>query len=180
MVRWLRNETATRVWEPEHGPWSYTASDYWCNEAQLRFEDSDDYDELQRWVEREGLGELLDADDEAAEGKYVEKYGELEGKYYPQPNTPDWYRCYGACHWLCLFECAVGRLVLPELAWRVFSGSAHSTAIGLDSVRGVIFDFLWGRDHTPTEILRACSFHGRRGRTLEEELRWCERVLVAA
>ena len=71
---------------------------------------------------------------------------DLMEDFFPQPSTPDWYRCRGACHWLASWNCAIGTLLYPDMLWHVVAARNHSTAIGLDDSKALCVDILWGKD----------------------------------
>ena len=138
-----------RVWEPDMGPWSFSRTDGWCMDAQAKFEESGQNEEWHKWCKTQGCPDYED-DPEACDEWYNtnqkawDKYNELEAPFYPQPRTPDWYRCWGACHWIAGWNCAIGELLFPDMDWGVVKADEHSTAIGSDSSGGMFMDILWG------------------------------------
>jgi hypothetical protein len=97
------------VWEPETGPWAFSCTDAWCMDAEAKFEASDQYTEWLEWCDANGYGKEVEDDEE-----FWDKYSELEAPFYPQPRTPDWYKCWGACHWLAAWNCAIGQLLFHD------------------------------------------------------------------
>jgi len=145
------------AWDPEDGPWSHSYCTFWLSNAQTKFQASDQYAEWLKWRDANGYSEEEEDYDEDKEcekywEKYWEKYDELQAQFYPKPRTPDWYRCTGACHHLAAWNCAIGELVFPDMAWGVVIAEKHSTAHGWTSSREVFVDILWGKDHTYAEI----------------------------
>ncbi len=145
-------------WLSVKAPWMY--SDEWDFRALDRFEDSDSHKEWLTWSEKQeptGLSEIqLEQwyDSDAAEAIW-KRYNELVEGFYPQPETPDWYRCYGANHFLAAFNCALGMRLAPHLDWKVVSGQEHTTAIGYEDRHSILcFDILLGHEYTTGEILK--------------------------
>ena len=64
-------------------------------------------------------------------------------------GTPDWYRCYGACHLLSAWCGAIGEALEPSLTWLVgYSPNyEHSAALGFvdpdDEYPQLVMDILW-------------------------------------
>jgi hypothetical protein len=146
-------------WDLVKAPWMYSEDDAWDYIAYQRFETSDAYKEWLRWSEEQEpkyLSELeLERwyDSEVAQFILV-RYKELMAEFYPQPETPDWYRCIGASDSLGAFNCALGLKVAPHLNWKVVAGQRHTTAIGYDEGQSVLcFDILWCRK-TAAEMMK--------------------------
>jgi len=137
------------VWCPEDAPWSYSRTTHWLAHADAAFRDSDQYAQLEEWADAEGC---FDEDPDEPGEEYLNKHDELWRQFLPQPRTPNWYRCWGACHRLAAWNCAIGELVFPDMAWGVILAEKHSTAHGWTSSREVFVDILWGMDHTYAEI----------------------------
>jgi hypothetical protein len=146
-------------------------------DAQAKFEKSGQDEEWRKWCKAQGCPDYEDepeAHDEwyDTNQKAWDKYSELEAPFYPQPNTPNWYRCWGVCHWIAVWNCAIGELLFPGMKWHVVKGLEHSTAIGLDRSGRVYMDILWGGDHTSTEIWDAV--HNGEWTSLMDEIEWLE------
>jgi hypothetical protein len=95
----------------------------------------------------------------------------------PKRDSPDWYKCVGACHWLRGFACALGREAYPRWEWWIVDGDNHSTAVGLSRGTVHVLDFnLW--DYWPRkcadQILDDADFYTSRLLTVEGEI--AERV----
>ena len=74
----------------------------------------------------------------------------------PHRDTPDWYRCWGACHSICAWCGAIGQLLFPDYEWLVLRGDQHSAAAGLIRIAGrqhvLLMDILWGAYRDPQNI----------------------------
>lgn len=163
MNAYLADSYGRSDWQPGEGPWVYTRSDYWVQRSQDLANDSPEwaaYAEANPWNE--------DDDDPDEQPEWFQVLDRIAGQFDPQPRTPNWYRCYGACHWLAGWNCAIGQLLMPERDWYVLSATKHSNAIGLGPEDIVIMDILWGHDHTPAQVWKAVG----RGTcaTLEDEI----------
>ena len=140
-------------WEPEAGPWCHGEFlTGWIDIADDRFNKSGRMEELNQWCAGRGCPSW-EVDPEAHElwhethGQEVsDKHSDLMDEFLPQPSTPDWYRCRGACHWLASWNCAIGTLLYPDMLWHVVAARNHSTAIGLDDSKALCVDILWGKD----------------------------------
>ena len=128
-----------KTWDPVLGPYSYSRTDYWFNRSTDALNESQEYADLP-WHEEEEEDE-----DEDYSEEFYAKAWQIEKQFYPQPNTPDWYRCLGACHCPAPWNATLGSCVFPELQWHVISDENHSTAIG-QGQRTVIFDILWNAE----------------------------------
>ena len=174
MTSWC--DEGGKVWEPDRGPWAFSRGDGWYMDAQAKFEESDQYTEWQKWCKAQGCPDY--EHDPAASDEWYDtqkawdKYGELEAAFYPQPRTPDWYRCWGACHWIAVWNCVIGELLFPDMEWCVIKAKEHSTAIGVNRSGEVCMDILWGKDHTSAEIWDA--IHDGEWDTLMDEIEWQE------
>lgn len=73
----------------------------------------------------------------------------------PAANTPDWYRCWRACHCLVGWNCAIGQLLMPGLDWMCVAGGEHSTAFGHSEDVLICVDILCGHNCTPEAITQA-------------------------
>jgi hypothetical protein len=60
----------------------------------------------------------------------------------PRKNSPDWYRCIAACHWLRGFGCALAKLAYPNHEWHIIAGDEHSTVVGYSRRAIRVFDLL--------------------------------------
>ncbi len=144
-------------WRCVRAPWMFSDEDQWDYLAHQRFEGTPDWHEWMRWSEKQepqGTEAEVEAwyDSDAAQHVW-DKYNELCADHYPQPDSPDWYRCYGAEHFLGAFNCALGMRVAPHLTWKVVSGRKHTTAIGYDEGKSLLcFDLLWHK--TAAELLK--------------------------
>jgi len=136
-------------------PWRLSDDDAWDYIAIAKFEASEDY---QEWLKLEPT-ELSEDELEkwyasgSAHDMWI-KYNELFKKYYPQPETPDYYRAIGGGDFLGAFDCALGMKIAPHLNWKIVSGWKHTTAIGYDDKKSVLcMDILWSHK-TVKEILQ--------------------------
>ena len=166
-----------RIWIPEKGAWYYSRGDSWCTEAQYKFEAAGQDEEHNKWCNAQGCPDR-DVDSEGCEAwmnsqPAWDQYNAMMKPFYPQFQTVDWYRCYGACHWLAVWNCAIGELLFPKNDWEVMKGEEHSTAF---SVRlGLYIDILWGHDHTDHQIWSSVTDNGvSQCTSLMEELEWLE------
>jgi hypothetical protein len=92
----------------------------------------------------------------------------------PSKNSPEWYRCAAACHWLRGFGCALAELAYPNHKWHIIEGKNHSTVIGRSRRAVRVFDLLlW--DYYPRnaaeQILKFAGYPNKcEYLTLESEL----------
>ncbi len=146
-------------WASVKAPWMY--SEDWDIRAIDRFEDSSVHKDWLAWSDAQeptGLNEFeIEKWYDSDVANYIwDRYDKLVSTFYPQPNTPDWYRCYGANHFLAAFNCALGMRIAPHLDWKVVSGLEHTTAMGYEDRKSILcFDILLGHEHTAGEILKA-------------------------
>ena len=136
-------------WKPGEGPWVYSRTDYWATRSLDLANESPEwtaYSEANPWDEC--------ADPVEQRESWI-IFDRIAAQFDPQPGTPNWYRCYGACHWLAGWNCAIGQFLMQERDWHVLSATRHSNAIGLGPDDIAIMDILWGHDHTPAQIWRA-------------------------
>jgi hypothetical protein len=134
-------------WQAVQAPWMFTFGDHWDYKANELFEASDEFQAWMRWSEsQEPSGDLTEVEawyNSDAAKHVLDYYNELCAAYYPQPATPDWYRCYGAEHFLGSFNAALGMQLAPHLDWRVVSGRRYTTAIGYEGGHSILcFDIL--------------------------------------
>ncbi len=150
MTSYLADAGGRREWKPGEGPWVYSRTDYWATRSQDLANESPEWTAFVKahpWVECDDPEEQPDSS--------WSVFDRISEQFYPQPSTPNWFRCYGACHWLAGWNCAIGQLLMPERDWYVLSATRHSNAIGLGPDDIAIMDILWGHDHTPAQIWRA-------------------------
>jgi hypothetical protein len=95
-------------------------------------------------------------------------HNELIAPCYPQPDTPNWYRCWGYCHDLAAWNGAVGKAMFPDDEWIVLHGRTHACAY---SDAGLYMDILWSgvEDKSLAEIEEAV-WEDALGFTVEEEI----------
>jgi len=134
-----------RPWDPAAGPWKRSGTDSWCHRTMELAEAKPGYQELMAQFA------VDDPDNEELHARL----NEFEADCYPQPGTPDWYRCWSACHWLAGWNCALGKAVLPRLDWRVLMARKHSNSVGIEKNRLVFMDILWCGSETPAKIWQA-------------------------
>lgn len=123
------------VWRPGDGPWQLSRGDGWVMKAIEALESSG-------WKHPDDVfDENGDPIDEEA---YCEAYEKACDDYYPKPETPDWYRPHGRCHWIAPWCQALGRPLFPELQWVIVESEYHSAAWGFsqDDPAGVLMDVL--------------------------------------
>jgi hypothetical protein len=126
-------------------PWELSDDNAWDYVAIAKFEASKNYEE---WLKLEPTGlsenELEKWYDSSEAGVIWVKYNELVKNYYPQPNTPDYYRAIGGGDFLGAFNAALGMLIASHLDWKIVTGMKHTTAIGYDNKKSVLcIDILW-------------------------------------
>lgn len=145
-------------WVDIRAPWMF--SDEWDARALDLFENSNSHKEWLAWStaqEPKNLNEVEIEkwyDSDAAE-QIGKRYNELAAVFYPQPDTPDWYRCYGAGRFLGAFNCALGIRIAPHLDWQIILGRKYTTAIGYENdYPNLCFDILLGHEKTSEEILK--------------------------
>jgi len=147
MTEWCEFRGGRRAWLPENGPWWYSQTDAWCMQADSKFEVSPEFDKYQAWIRENGYNR----DDLTREEEQIccDMYGEFESHFYPQPETPDWYRCWGSCHYMIDWNLAIGWLLFPERDWYALEGDTHQTAVGIsdDNEPFLLMDILWGKDY---------------------------------
>ena len=128
-----KNRWRGRPWIPSEGPWEWSSMDvHWERAA-----------EAMCWYD----GECGD-----------DGYNAEMRTHLPKPDTAAWYQVFGDCHYIAPWAAAIGRLVYPQLRWRVVRGLTHSTAWGRpsdDSDGGILFDILLFEDTTGDEIRAA-------------------------
>ncbi|MCP4535591.1 MAG: hypothetical protein GY832_00420 [Chloroflexi bacterium] len=145
-------EENNKEWDPNAGPWAYSDwPDWHFGAAVQKCYESERGDELEHLAGLQGCPSWK-ADQEACQAWYNSHWNEINDRqneliedFYPQPATPDWYRCVGACHWLVPWNCAIGELLYPDLVWHVIVAKEHSTAIGMDNSTTICMDILWGK-----------------------------------
>jgi hypothetical protein len=140
-------------WDPEAGPLDNDSSDYWLTRCDELLEEAIERGEIEfEWPE--------DAEDEDAMEAAMEKHSELAGQFYPKPESLDWYILHNAGHYLARWQRELGKLVFPDLEWKLLTGDVHSLAYGTDKLGNikVIFDILsFDLGWTPTEVMEASS-----------------------
>lgn len=136
-------------------PWELSDDDAWTYVATARFEASEDYKEWLKLEPTDLNEDKLEKWYDSSEADSMwEKYKELLKNYYPQPETPDYYRAIGGGDFLGAFNCAIGMKIAPHLDWRIVSGFKHTTTIGYSDKRSVLcIDVLWN-NKTVKEILQ--------------------------
>jgi hypothetical protein len=121
----LKNHRPLRMWEQPYnhdcGPWAYTETNYWLDRA-----DESAAEAIKpmpfNFDHRKGI-----STEEAAE------YLELVTPFYPQPDTPDWYRLLGGGRWLAPWLQALGQRAFPDLDWHVSGEVASGSCCLMDS-----------------------------------------------
>ena len=145
-------------WNAVKAPWMFSLEDDWDYIAHKRFEGTPSWQSWLQWIDEQAPKvnsgcELEDWYNSDAAIHIWNKYNELCAEFYPQPDSPDWYRCYGAEHFLGGFQCALAMRVAPHLRWKVVSGRNYTTAIGYEDGHSILcFDLLW--QDTAAELLK--------------------------
>lgn len=145
-----------RVWSPEEGPWSYSRyDDYWDTKARKKF-DAVGRKDYYTWCHANGCPTWdenpVECDAWLNSSVAMNHYDVMIQPFYPQPRTVEWYRCYSACHWLAVWNGAIGELLFPKYQWTILKGVEHSMALGTSNGDLICMDILWGHDHTFSEI----------------------------
>jgi hypothetical protein len=154
----LRLDLGGKGWEIKfdatRGPWSYCSSDFWHTRA----------DDLTYAAIERGEFQWQCVDDEEPTEAEWERYFVFSKQFYPQPDTFQWFQLWGACHWLAPWLKELGKLVFPELHWRILSGPRHSLACGIDEARNikVLFDILNFEEMSARELIEFASYRPRR------------------
>ena len=94
-------------WDPQQGPYYYSCGNDW-NERALRALS----------LSREHADLPWDEYDDGRNADFHDKWLQLASTFYPQPDTPDWYRCHGASSLPGWLECSprVSPVSTAELA----------------------------------------------------------------
>jgi hypothetical protein len=89
----------------------------------------------------------------------------------PEPNSPGWFECRMACHWLRGFACAIGELAFPRFDWTIIHGDKHSCAVGCSDsgVLHVLDPLLW-YSTSAKDILEFVGYNDCGWMTLEQEI----------
>jgi hypothetical protein len=139
------------TYDPDLPPFAYTASDYWLREAARKANVA---------IHR-GEFTFCDPDkvDDATAKRNVDEYGRFLDKFYPQPDTPEWYQLFGACHWLVGWLLILGKRIFPHLNWMPIYGDLHSFAAGIDHTGNmrIIFDILNFETMTAKQLVNFAS-----------------------
>lgn len=144
MTRWCRDRGAS--WNPDWGPWAYSNCGYWTEKADEALT-LGIWEEHLRWgADNNCLGEDDYGYMEWMSTKGLDHLEEVMAPLYPQPNTPDWYRCHGASHELAAWNCAIGELLFPDQSWRICIANEHSCAFSPE----VYMDILWSHKDAAT------------------------------
>lgn len=134
-------------YDPQRGPWSY-ASDFWVEEVDNKMEAAIERGDF-KWEPPDE-----DADDSTSE-RIGREYEDYSQKFYPQPDTPEWYQLFGACHWLVGWQLVLGKRIFPQFNWKPFRSDFHSFAAGIDQQGNlrIIFDILNFETMTAAELI---------------------------
>ncbi len=138
MKSYLADRRGSPEWKPGEGPWAYSSTDYWATRSL------DLANKSPEWTAYLEANPIDDCDDPEEQPETWSFFDKIAQQFDPQPRTPNWYRCYGACHWLAGWNCAIGQFLMPKRDWYALSATKHSNAIGLGSDDIVIMDILWG------------------------------------
>jgi hypothetical protein len=144
--------------DPDVAPFAYTSSDYWCMEAERKADAAIARGEFT-------LGDLDNVDEATAE-RNMDEYGRFLEKFYPQPDSPEWYQLFGACHWLVAWLVILGERIFPHLNWLPIEGDLHSFAAGVDHAGNmrIIFDILNFETMTAKQLVNFASRREKRRR----------------
>jgi hypothetical protein len=93
-------------WDPAYGPWSYSNCDYWCERISELAEKTPEYEALvarfgeskgpeDEELEGDGSWEQDEGNGDERDEEFFEELAAIEARFYPKPNTPDWFRCSG-------------------------------------------------------------------------------------
>lgn len=153
MIRWCRDQQTS--WHPDWGPWVYSKCRYWVKKADKVFA-LGLWEEHLQWCADNGCP----GEDEHGHMEWMSTQGldhleEIMAPLYPQPDTPDWYRCHGASHALAAWGCALGELLFPARRWLICITPEHSCAFSV----GVYMDILWS--HVDSATIAGTILNGR-------------------
>jgi len=153
MKDWVHfNPIMGSEWCPSKGPWYYSES--WHETLFDLFYRGGGDIILGDWVQNNPPPSTDENTTEYANWEQLlcDEQGRLTDFCNPQPSEPNWYRCYGACHYLRGWNAVIGELLFPQLKWYIVAGEEHSTSIGIKGTgkrkQGYVFDILWGHETT--------------------------------
>jgi hypothetical protein len=131
------------------GPWVLSRTDYWAHLISERASEALRRGEIQ--FEPQGQDDWTEED--------WDKWQKIESQFWPKPDTLEWYQCIGGCHRLAPFLRELGKLVFPDLTWKMMKGVCHSCAFGMEATGNikVIFDILRFREHSAIQIIEAAT-----------------------
>lgn len=120
------------AWQRGHGPWALCVGDGWheriYNEVERRFPD---------WTSGvlERLGVPSDSDEltDEEEAALDQEHDRLFTLVQPKRGTIEFYQPFGRCHWIAPWATALGRLMFPNLLWRIRESELHSLSVGSDA-----------------------------------------------
>lgn len=78
--------------------------------------------------------------------KYYDEEDKIRDRFYPQPNTPEFYHVPNRCHNVVKFLCTIAQQTYPEFFWIPAVSDKHSTALGISPITGkptIILDSVW-------------------------------------
>jgi hypothetical protein len=131
---------------PQYGPLSCDDSGYWDDIASDATDAAIKRGEIDfHWPIFSGQDGEPKTEAECEElDKAMEKYHELSQRFYPKPDTMEFYQLHNAGHYLAPWLRELGKCVYPELKWGILVGDVHSTVYGADEIGSIkwIFDIL--------------------------------------
>ncbi len=167
------------IWEPEKGPWTLTVGDFWETHVDRKF-DAYVSDKMWNWTDHNRCPMYDDSPHwyniwhHVNEEAWADKYARIIEKFSPKPLTHRWYQCYGGCHWIVAWNCAIGQLIYPKLDWSIIKGVNHSTAVGDGGDHRVFMDILWFDRSDIDGIWSESNTSECRISSLVDEIEWLE------
>lgn len=97
----------------------------------------------------------------------------FEGMKKPKPDSVNWYRPYGFCWGIAPFCREIGKLLYPDLDWRIIRNDDHTVAVGFKVHKPyMIFDILNFDRMSAKEILDFAGYTGSRPDSFYNHLFW--------
>lgn len=132
-------------YDPSKGPWNYTDCDCWHRHAW----------EQANAVIASGEFQWQCGNDKVLAESFQARLDGLIKRFYPQPDTFQWYQLISGCYWLAPWLGLLGARMFPNLEWSVVKGPHHSFAVGVNkkSEAKIIFDIVGFRGRSAEELI---------------------------
>lgn len=167
----VEQDLGNAEYDPSRGPWSYTQDAYWELSAWCKTDEAIQVGEF-KWQPP------TRDDAEQVTAMKWDEYFTFASRFYPKPDTVEWYQIRGAAHLLVPWQVFLARRIFSHLTWVPGHLGPYPHALGIDSEHALamVFDILPSQHMHEDQVIPCpcpiCEPRIKRQREVAERIRF--------